>query len=169
MIFSRILVQVFYVFAFFSCISVNAQEQWGSFFTSIDATNLHGKKFKLQADIVEDRAALHGWVVNWINRDIQAAKSLQEKKLNEMMRDYPDVPIADLEKIQTPCLIMEGDTDMIRLEHLVKLFQHLPNSQLCILPGARHGGAWEQQERFLSIMNDFLRPFSMPDSKAWVE
>jgi len=62
-IFSRILVQVFYVFAFFSCISVNAQEQWGSFFTSIDATNLHGKKFKLQADIraeiVEDRAALH--------------------------------------------------------------------------------------------------------------
>ncbi|MBN8786126.1 MAG: alpha/beta hydrolase [Terrimonas sp.] len=108
-----------------------------------------------------------GWVVNWINRDIQTSKNLHEKKLNEIMRGYPNVPFADLEKMHAPCVIMGGDRDMVRLEHLVKLFQHIPNSQLCILPGATHGGAWEQQERFLSIMNDFfLKPFSIPGSKS---
>ena len=82
------------------------------------------------------------------------------------------LPIGDLEElksIKAPCLIMGGDRDVIRLEHLVAMFKHIPNSQLCILPGSTHGGAWEQKERFLSIMNDFfLKPFSMPDTKDWM-
>lgn len=117
-----------------------------------------------------DSTALHGWVVRGINKTIATSKNPREKKLNVMMRDYPNVSFSDLEKVQAPCLIMGGDRDMIELEHLVKIFQHIPNSQLCILPGATHGASWEQQERFLSILNDFfLSPFSMPGSKDWSE
>ena len=94
---------------------------------------------------------------------------MHQKKLFEMMRDYPNISFDELHSIKAPCLIMGGDRDVIRLEHLVKLFQNIPNSQLCILPGATHGGAWEQKARFLSIMNDFfLKPFKMPDTRAWI-
>lgn len=119
-------------------------------------------------NIVPDSSAVFGWAVTAVNRVIANSKDKKEVKLYEMMRDYPNIPYSKLETIKAPCLIMGGDRDVIRPEHLVKMFQHIPNSQLCILPGATHGGAWEQQERFLSIMNDFfLKPFKMPTTEDW--
>ena len=42
------------------------------------------------------------------------------------------------------------------------------NYQLCILPGATHGGAWAKKELLVTIMNDFFnKPFEMPDTKDW--
>jgi pimeloyl-ACP methyl ester carboxylesterase len=61
---------------------------------------------------------------------------------------------------------MSGDRDVIRPEHTLKIFQHIPNSQLCIIPGATHGAAWEKPELFLLILNEFFnKSFIMPDSK----
>lgn len=117
---------------------------------------------------VPDSSAIFGWAVTAVNRTIKNSKDPKEVKLYEMMRDYPNIPYEKLGTIKAPCLIMGGDRDVIRPEHLVKMFQSIPNSQLCILPGATHGGAWEQQERFLSIMNDFfLKPFRMPTTEDW--
>lgn len=117
---------------------------------------------------VPDSSAVFGWAVTAVNRTIANSKDKKEVKLYEMMRDYPNIPYEKLGTIKAPCLIMGGDRDVIRPEHLVKMFQSIPNSQLCILPGATHGGAWEQQERFLSIMNDFfLKPFKMPTTEDW--
>lgn len=117
---------------------------------------------------VPDSSAIFGWAVTAVNRVIKNSKDPKETKLYELMRDYPNIPYAKLGTIKAPCLIMGGDRDVIRPEHLVKMFQSIPNSQLCILPGATHGGAWEQQERFLSILNDFfLKPFKMPTTEDW--
>lgn len=119
-------------------------------------------------NIVPDSSAVFGWAVTGVNRVIATSKDKKEVKLYEMMRDYPNIPYARLNTIKAPCLIMGGDRDVIRPEHLVKIFQHIPNSQLCILPGATHGGAWEQRERFLAILNDFfLKPFRMPTTEDW--
>ena len=119
-------------------------------------------------NIVPDSSAVFGWAVTAVNRTIKNSTDKKEVKLYEMMRDYPNIPYSKLETITAPCLIMGGDRDVIRPEHLVKMFQSIPNSQLCILPGATHGGAWEQQERFLSILNDFfLKPFRMPTTEDW--
>ncbi|RYY70718.1 MAG: alpha/beta hydrolase [Chitinophagaceae bacterium] len=119
-------------------------------------------------NIVPDSSAIFGWAVTAVNRVIAQSKDKKEVKLYEMMRDYPNIPYEKLHSISAPCLIMGGDRDVIRPEHLVKMFQNIPNSQLCILPGATHGGAWEQKERFLSIMNDFfLKPFAMPTTEDW--
>lgn len=117
---------------------------------------------------VPDSSAVFGWAVTAVNRTIKNSTDKKEVKLYEMMRDYPNISYPKLGMITAPCLIMGGDRDVIRPEHLVKMFQSIPNSQLCILPGATHGGAWEQQERFLSIMNDFfLKPFKMPTTEDW--
>jgi pimeloyl-ACP methyl ester carboxylesterase len=84
------------------------------------------------------------------------------------MIDYPNLPYSELSKIKAPVMIMSGDRDVIRPEHILKMYQSIPNSQLCILPGATHGGAWEKKDLFLTIMNDFFnKPFTMPDTKDW--
>jgi len=119
-------------------------------------------------NIQPDSAAVFGWAVTAVNRVIKTSKDKHEVKLYEMMRDYPNIPYSKLHTITAPCLIMGGDRDVIRPEHLVKMFQNIPNSQLCILPGATHGGAWEQKEAFLKILNDFFnKPFRMPTTEDW--
>ena len=119
-------------------------------------------------NIQPDSSAIFGWAVTAVNRVIATSKDAKEVKLYTMMRDYPNVPFEKLRSITAACLIMGGDRDVIRPEHLVKMFQHIPNSQLCILPGATHGGAWAKKEMFLQIMNDFfLEPFTMPDTADW--
>jgi len=120
------------------------------------------------ANIQPDSSAIYGWAVTAADRVIATSKDKKEVKLYTMMRDYPNIPYAKLHTITAPCLIMGGDRDVIRPEHLVKMYQNIPNSQLCILPGATHGGAWEQKERFLKILDDFFnKPFRMPDTKDW--
>ena len=120
------------------------------------------------ANIQPDSSAVFGWAVTAVNRVIKTSKDKHEVKLYTMMRDYPNIPFSKLHTITAPCLIMGGDRDVIRPEHLVKMFQNIPNSQLCILPGSTHGEAWENQEMFLTIMNNFFnKPFSMPTTEDW--
>ncbi len=120
------------------------------------------------ANIQPDSSAVFPWALTAINKLINKAKDKREVKLNVMMRDFPNIPYEKLHSIKAPILIMGGDRDVIRPEHLVKMFQSIPNSQLCILPGATHGGSWEKKEQFIKIMNDFFNePFTMPDTKDW--
>lgn len=120
------------------------------------------------ANVQPDTSAIFPWAVNYMNNLIATSKDAHEVKLNVMMRDFPNIPYEKLHSIKAPVLIMGGDRDVIRPEHLVKMFQNIPNSQLCILPGATHGGSWEKKTEFLQIMNDFFnKPFTMPDTKDW--
>ena len=120
------------------------------------------------ANIQPDSSAVFPWAVTAVNRVINTSADKHEVKLYTMMRDYPNIPYDRLHTIKAPVLIMGGDRDVIRPEHLVKMFQNIPNSQLCILPGSTHGGAWEKKEAFLAILNDFFnKPFRMPDTADW--
>lgn len=120
------------------------------------------------ANIQPDSLALFPWALDYMKKTVKESKDPKEVALNQMMLDYPNIPYEELSKIQAPILFMAGDRDVIRIEHTVKMFQHVPNSQLCILPGATHGGALEKKDLFLQIMNDFFnKPFTMPDTKNW--
>jgi pimeloyl-ACP methyl ester carboxylesterase len=119
-------------------------------------------------NIQPDSLAIFPWAITAVQKIVSETKDPKVKALNQMMLDYPNLPYAELSKIKAPIMIMSGDRDVIRPEHILKMFQAIPNSQLCILPGATHGGAWEKQELFLTIMNDFFnKPFTMPDTKNW--
>ncbi len=119
-------------------------------------------------NVQPDSMAVYGWAIDALHRTISKSKDPREIKLNQLMLNHPNITYEELRKISAPCLIMGGDRDVIRGEHLLKMFQSIPNAHLCILPGATHGGAWEQKDRFMQIMNDFFnQPFSMPDTKSW--
>jgi pimeloyl-ACP methyl ester carboxylesterase len=121
-------------------------------------------------NIQPDSLAVFPWAITAMHKIIAENQDPKQKALMQLMLDYPNIPYSELSKIKAPVLIMSGDRDVIRPEHILKMFQSIPNSQLCILPGATHGGAWEKKELFLTIMNDFFnQPFKMPDTRSWFE
>jgi len=45
-----------------------------------------------------------------------------------------------LANIKASTLILAGDRDdFIRLDHTIQLFQFIPNSKFCMIPGKTHG------------------------------
>ena len=114
------------------------------------------------ANIQPDTTALFPWLVSSIAKAAKDTSNLKTKKLNQLMQDHPNIPFTNLSNINIPVLIMAGDRDAIRPEHTLKLFQSIPKSQLCILPGTTHGAAWEKQDLFLRLLTDFFdKPFVM--------
>ena len=67
-------------------------------------------------------------------------------KLGALMEQYPNFTLEALSQIQCPILVMSGDHDLVKLEHTLRMFQHLPHAQLSIIPGSSHCAPWEQPE-----------------------
>ena len=76
-------------------------------------------------------------------------------------------PPEDIRGIAAPTLLIVGDSDAIRLEHAVELFQllgggvmgdlaGLPKSQLAVLPSTTHVGLVEHSEWLVSMIGEFL-------------
>jgi len=83
------------------------------------------------------------------------------KKLYSLMVDQPNITENDLKKINIPVLVMTGDRDAIKLEHSIKIFNNISKSNLFVMPGATHFGAYEKPELFNFILLDFFnKPFS---------
>lgn len=61
-----------------------------------------------------------------------------QKKLSDLMINYPNFTVEQLARIDCPTLVIAGDHDLIRDEHSLKLFHALQNAQLCIIPGSSH-------------------------------
>jgi pimeloyl-ACP methyl ester carboxylesterase len=72
-----------------------------------------------------------------VNPDPVKLRNMHEKDL-ERMRNFTDVPDADLRAIRAPTLILTGDRDIVKLEHAVELTHLIPNSRLLVLAGG-HG------------------------------
>lgn len=120
------------------------------------------------SNIRPDSSAVFSWAIAGMQKILKESTDRRERKLNRLMVEYPNIPFSKLSTIKSPILIVAGDRDAIRPEHTLKLFQHIPNSQLCIIPGTTHGAAWEKKGLFLMILNDFFnKPFTMPDTKSW--
>jgi len=73
-----------------------------------------------------------------------------------LLVDQPDIQASDLKKITADVMIMGGDRDAIRNEHLLEMHKSIPGSLLCILPGTTHFPYQDRREWFLSIMYDFF-------------
>jgi pimeloyl-ACP methyl ester carboxylesterase len=120
------------------------------------------------ANIQPDSLAIFPWAVNSMAQKVKTTKDEKERKLNFLMLDYPNIPYSKLAGIKAPVLIMAGDRDVIRPEHTLKLFQNIPNSHLCILPGSTHGASWNKRTLFMQLLNEFFdKPFEMPTTEDW--
>lgn len=88
-----------------------------------------------------------------------------KQQLN-LLTQQPHIPVADLEIISVPVLVMAGDKDVIRPEHTQQIFDHLPSAHLAIFPGATHMIPWDNHELFnRTVAQFFAEPYTRPDTK----
>ena len=122
------------------------------------------------ANIQPDSLAVYSWAITAVQKLLKTSTNPRSIKLNKLLAEQPNIPYSKLSSISAPVLLMVGDRDVIRPEHSVALFRNIPNSQLCILPGSTHGGARENKDIFLLMMDKFFtKPFTMPDTKNWFQ
>lgn len=69
---------------------------------------------------------------------------------------YPQLKYEDLKNIKAKALIIAGDKDVIKIDHTVKIYESIPNSQLAIIPGASHMVPIEKPELFNSLVLKFF-------------
>ena len=67
-------------------------------------------------------------------------------------------------QINAPTLVLASDHDLIRDEHTLDIFHHLPNSQLAIFPNATHMVPYDDSSLFNATVERFFRaPFVEQD------
>jgi pimeloyl-ACP methyl ester carboxylesterase len=123
-----------------------------------------------------DTTAVSSWAPNKIKKTEIKLKELITKgdtsrdwnlilQRVDLLLNQPNISHEDLKKIKAPVLIIAGDRDIIRNEHSIEIFNNIPKSQLCIMPGATHSAPEMIPEIFNEIVHRFLsEPFAMPNS-----
>jgi len=88
-------------------------------------------------------------------------------KVKQLNREFVDWSPEAIASIKAPTLLIAGDADIVRPEHVVELFRllgggvpgdnvGLPHSQLAMLPGTTHITLVDRAEWLLSMITGFL-------------
>lgn len=80
----------------------------------------------------------------------------KELMLDNLLVNQPNISHAELQKITAPVLLIIGDRDIIKNEHAVEIFNNIPKSQLCIMPGTNHGAPRNHPKVFNGMAEEFL-------------
>jgi pimeloyl-ACP methyl ester carboxylesterase len=117
------------------------------------------------ANMVADTIGLEVQGFRSIEKKAKYSLNKKEKQLNALMWKHPNIPVTRLQAIKADILVMSGDRDFIPLSHTIDIFKNIPNSNLCIIPGATHGAAWEKPKLFQEIVTDFFeKQFAKPNT-----
>jgi len=79
------------------------------------------------------------------------------KEMAVMWTTSPTFTVTDLGKINTQTLIINGDHEDIGLNHVLDLYEALPNAQLFIVPDGTHYATIEKPELINAATLDFLK------------
>ncbi len=151
---------------------------------SLELARAHPEKVErlavMGANLSPSPDAVQDWAVQWV-KDVSAeidAKiasgdtSRETRAMQQqfyLLRELPDMSIAELASIQAPVLVMAGDRDIIRDEHTVMMYQTLPNAHLAIFPGQTHFAPATDPALFnTTVERFFANPYTRPDSKTFV-
>ncbi|MBE0653669.1 MAG: alpha/beta hydrolase [Bacteroidales bacterium] len=80
-----------------------------------------------------------------------------QKKLEDLMMNYPNFTPEQLRTINVPFLIVAGDHDLINLDLTIALYNSLPKAELFIVPHASHLVAIENPDLINSEIIRFLK------------
>ncbi len=121
------------------------------------------------ANTQPDSTAVYPQIIALVKMYPMFTDTLQQKHL-KMLVYHPNISFDQLKSIKAPVLVMAGDRDAIREEHTIKIYQSIPNAQLCIIPGATHFFPGEKPLLFRQLLNDFFEnPFSKPSTVEIVQ
>jgi pimeloyl-ACP methyl ester carboxylesterase len=124
------------------------------------AINYPGKVKKLLAsgaNLRPDTTAIDPALLPILDKMWASVKndSIRSKQF-KLLVDQPNIMTSDLKKIRADVMIMGGDRDAIRNEHLLEMHNNIPGSLLCILPGTTHFPYQDRPKWFLDILYDFF-------------
>jgi pimeloyl-ACP methyl ester carboxylesterase len=88
-------------------------------------------------------------------------------RVKQLNRDFVNLSSEAVASIKSPTLLIAGDSDIVRPEHVVEIFRllgggvpgdnvGLPNSQLAILPGTTHVTLVDRADWLVSMITAFL-------------
>jgi pimeloyl-ACP methyl ester carboxylesterase len=77
-------------------------------------------------------------------------------KVLHLWRTEPNLPVDALRELTVPTLLLQGDDDIVTLEHGVAMARAIPNAQLAVVPGASHTVPYEKPALVAQLLVDFL-------------
>ncbi|MBM2809251.1 MAG: Pimeloyl-ACP methyl ester carboxylesterase [Chloroflexi bacterium] len=77
-------------------------------------------------------------------------------KVWQMIRTEPNIPLAELEKVSAPTLVIVADHDFPTVEHAKAMQRSLPDSRLEVVPDATHGLPMEKPDVVAGLVLEFL-------------
>ncbi len=88
----------------------------------------------------------------------------RQLKVVGMMQKEPNIPPAMLAKVTAPTLVLASDHDLVRIDHIITIYNSLPNAQLAIFPNRTHLIPYDDPEQFNGTVDRFLAtPFKKID------
>jgi pimeloyl-ACP methyl ester carboxylesterase len=125
------------------------------------AANLNPTEDALSAEVLEMvRSMMAGIPAD----QKETPEGRRELKVTGMMLEEPHIDPKALESITAPTLVLAGDHDLIRDEHTLEIYHHVPNSQLAIFPNATHMIPFDDPATFNATVERFFRtPFVKKD------
>ena len=83
-------------------------------------------------------------------------------KIGEMAAVEPHLDVAELAKVTCRSLVMFADDDLVTPQHMVEMYDALPNAELAIVPGTSHFLTQEKPDLVNTIVVDFLTKDPVP-------
>jgi pimeloyl-ACP methyl ester carboxylesterase len=91
-----------------------------------------------------------------LNKKPSSDKEKNDRKLFLLDWEQPHISLAQLHKIQCPCLIVCGDHDLISISHTVLIYQNIPHANLWVVPNCGHATLMEHAGEFNSKCEEFF-------------
>jgi pimeloyl-ACP methyl ester carboxylesterase len=80
--------------------------------------------------------------------------AVYEKTL-AMLRNEPEIDLAEIGRVSSPTLVLQGDRDITTVEHSAAVVAALPNGRLAVLPGT-HALPVESPNAVNALLHEFL-------------
>ncbi|MEP1472500.1 MAG: alpha/beta hydrolase [Halieaceae bacterium] len=145
---------------------------------AVDHPEVIGKVATMGANLQPDESAVQPWAVAWVKEAsaevdtmLKAGDTSQNWQVQaehlRLLREQPDMSLEELASIKVPVLVMAGDSDVIRDEHTVLMYQNIEQAHLAIFPGQTHFTPESDPVLFNSTVDKFMsNPYSRPTTKA---
>lgn len=117
--------------------------------------DLVGKLITIGANL--NPAGIKEDVLNSFKQQALENKAGTNKRLINLMLNYPDITVEQLGKIKNPALIIAGSNDVIKEEHTKLIQIAIQNSELQIIADASHYVPFEQADKLNNIVLNFLK------------
>ncbi|HMJ47699.1 MAG TPA: alpha/beta hydrolase [Ferruginibacter sp.] len=90
------------------------------------------------------------------NKTGKNALEQNQYKLLRLLVQQPNIDLSDVNRVNSPTLVMGGDHDVIKVEHTMEIFKNIPNAYLWILPNSGHSTPVVYAAEFNKKIDDFF-------------